>query len=182
MSRLPSSRRREAGMTLIVVLILLVVLTLLALTSLRGTLLEQYMSTSQVDRSLSFQAAEAALREGETLASTKPVVPTAGNPCSNGLCPAPVASATPRWLDSDSNWNSWSRAATTTLASVASQPRFIVEEMAVDAVPGSNCTTSGDVSPDAACTNWESRYRITARSGVATGRSEVILQSNIAVP
>ena len=93
-----------------------------------------------------------------------------------------MVSATPRWLDSDSNWNSWSRAATTTLASVAAQPRFIVEEMAVDAVPGSNCTTSGDVSPDAACTNWESRYRITARSGVATGRSEVILQSNIAVP
>ena len=91
MSRIPTFARRQEGMTLIVVLILLVVLTLLALTSLRGTLLEQYMSTSQVDRSLSFQAAEAALREGETLASTKPVVPTAGNPCSNGLCPAPVA-------------------------------------------------------------------------------------------
>lgn len=181
LSHSPGSRRQD-GVTLIVVLILLVVLTLLALTSLRGTLLEQYMTTSQMDRSLSFQAAEAALREGETLASTKPVVPGSG--CNNGVCVAPTATATPRWLDTDANWASWSRAATTvfTGTAVSTQPRFIVEEMAVDAVPGSNCTTSGDVSPDAACTNWESRYRITARSGVATGRSDVILQSNIAVP
>lgn len=184
MNRNHFSPRGQQGVTLVVVLILLVLLTLLALTSLRGTLLEQYMSTSQMDRSLSFQAAEAALREGESRASQKPVVPAAGSPCNDGLCPAPGVTDTPRWLDTDANWNTWSKAATTVFAGtgVAAQPRYIVEEMAVDAVPGSNCTTSGDVSPDAACTNWESRYRITARSGVTAGRSEVILQSNIAVP
>ena len=169
----------QRGVTLVVVLILLVVLTLIAMASVRGTLVEQYMSTSEVDRSLSFQATEAALREGEALAAGKPTMPSTG--CSSGLCATPDPTATPRWLDTDANWTTNSRASTVTLPSNTATPRYIVEVMAVDAVSGANCVTSGDVSPDAACTNNESRYRITARS-FASGRADVILQSNLAVP
>jgi type IV pilus assembly protein PilX len=166
---------------LAVVLILLLIVTLLALASLRGTLLEQRMSTATVDRALSFQAAEAALREGERVAAAKPIP---GANCVNGICPTPVPNATPRWLDTDANWNAWSREVA--VVDVAqgpgtARPRFIVELMVLDAIPGADCTTGGDVSPDAACSGRESRYRITARSAAAD-RAEVVLQSTLAVP
>lgn len=186
--RRPPSGREQKGVALAVVLVLLLVLILLGLASIRGTLLEQWMSTSEMDRSLSFQATEAALREGEVLASTKPAVNCTA---AVGVCAAP-ASGIQRWRDADSNgvvdtddtaWNNISRPATAMANAITgtATPRFIVEVLAVDAVPGSTCTTSGDLSPDAACSSWESRYRITARSA-GTGRSEVVLQSNIAVP
>lgn len=181
---------RQGGVALVVVLVLLVVLTLLALTSIRGTLMEQYMSTSQMDRSISFQLAEAALREAEAIAATKPTKPSSG--CTAGVCAAPAAGSTPRWLDTDANWNAMSEplstdamtAINTSLGGMAITPRYIIEVMADGnyAIPGASCTTSGDISPDAACTGKENRYRITARSAAGSSRAEVILQSNLAVP
>lgn len=175
-------RASQRGMSLAVVLILLVVLTLLALAGIRGTLLEQFMSTSQMDRSWSFQATEAALREGEIAAATKPDAP--GSPgCVDGVCTRPTAGQA-RWLDTDANWTTMSVPATTALGNggpATAVPRYIIEVMTVNTIPGANCVTEGDVSPDAACTSRESRYRVTARS-VAADRSDVILQSNLAVP
>ena len=68
-------RAQQTGVALMVVLILLVLMTLLALVSLRGTLMQERMSSSQYDRSLAFQSAEAALREGESIAADKPAAP-----------------------------------------------------------------------------------------------------------
>lgn len=57
--------RAQHGASLVVVLILLLVMTLLGLAVLRGTLQEERMSANMYDRSLAFQQAESALREGE---------------------------------------------------------------------------------------------------------------------
>ena len=97
MTRIPSIRSRngERGIALVVVLILLLVMSMLALVSLRSTLMEERMSANMADRSASFQAAEAALRQGEQIASAKPAVPGSG--CLNGLCAIPSATAAPVW-------------------------------------------------------------------------------------
>ena len=55
------SMRRQQGASLVVVLILLLVMTLLGLAVLRSALLEERMTANLLDRSWSFQAAEAAL-------------------------------------------------------------------------------------------------------------------------
>jgi Tfp pilus assembly protein PilX len=70
----------QRGVALLVVLILLLVMSLMAVLSLRGTLMEERASANMMDRSLSFQAAEAALRQGESLAATKPALPAAVAP------------------------------------------------------------------------------------------------------
>ena len=57
--------KRQRGVALVVVLILLLIVTLLGLASMRGALLEERMSGNLYDRSLSFQAAERALREAQ---------------------------------------------------------------------------------------------------------------------
>ena len=171
-----SRRGRQRGVALAVVLILLVVMTLLALVSMRGTLLQERMSANQYDRSLGFQAAEAALREAESIASAKPAVPGSG--CANGVCAAPIPTDTPRWLD-DANWNTISKEATdASLGNLAVKPRYIIEWMGL--FPGPGCTTSGDIS-ETGCSTLENRYRITARSRNAD-RADVSLQTNFAVP
>src|SRR3546814_17172616 len=62
---LPPQPHMQRGASLIVVLILLLVVTLLGLAALRTTILQERMSANLFDRSLSFQAAETALREGQ---------------------------------------------------------------------------------------------------------------------
>lgn len=180
-SRLPN---RQRGVALAVVLILLLVMTLLGLAAMRGTLMEERMSANLLDRSLAFQATEAALREGEALAASKPALPAAG--CANGLCAKPnpaTASDRERWLnagfwaDGSGNW----REATVTVGDLTAKPRFIVEFMADNVPSKGSCTTDIDVSPESACAGTERRYRITARSQAAD-RAEVILQSNYAIP
>jgi type IV pilus assembly protein PilX len=186
--------RRQQGVALAVVLILLLVVTLLALASLRGTLMEQRMSASMRDRSLSFQVTEAALREAErTVGIGKPAPPAApGARCAAGICRAPDLaggdSPTP-WLV-DANWDGASANSYQSPVVVpedddgvdmTSSPRVMVELMATDIVNNQTCTTSGDVSPDAACSQFENRYRITARTA-EPGRAEIILQSMLSAP
>lgn len=176
---LPNSQR---GVALAVVLILLLIMTLLGLAAMRGTLMQERMGASQTDRSLSFQSAEAALRQGEEVASGKPLPPgngVLGSGCANGLCAIPDPNATPVWLDP----TVWAAAplAPDTLGTKTARPQYIVELLADNVPPKGTCTTSGDVSPDADCSGTERRYRITARSDAAD-RAEVMLQSIYAVP
>ncbi|AKJ96382.1 hypothetical protein TVD_01430 [Thioalkalivibrio versutus] len=57
--------KRQEGSALIVGLVLLLVVTILAITGMQDTLLQERMSGNWHDRNLAFQASEAALREGE---------------------------------------------------------------------------------------------------------------------
>jgi len=167
-----------------VVLILLLVMTLLGLAAMRGTLMEERMSANLLDRSLAFQAVEAALREGEELAAGKPALPANG--CVAGLCSRPVATNvadSQRWLGAgfwDDGSGTW-REATVQMGDLTARPRFIVELIDSTLPSTGSCTTSIDVSPDAGCSGTESRYRITAHSEAAD-RAEVTLQSVFTVP
>ncbi|QSX77474.1 pilus assembly PilX family protein [Agrilutibacter solisilvae] len=167
---------RQRGVTLVIVLILLLVVTLIALASLRGTLMEERMSANVLDRSLAFQAAEAALREGESVAAGKPALPAAG--CAAGLCAIPNPAVAPVWTD-EAIWAA-APEAVVQLGDKTAKPRYIVELLANDVPPKGSCTTSGDVS-ETTCSGTERRYRVTARSE-AEGRAAVMLQTIFAVP
>ena len=67
-SKLPamcSGRGAQRGVALVVSLVLLLVATLIGLASVRGTNLQERMSSNMYDRSLAFQRAESALRAAE---------------------------------------------------------------------------------------------------------------------
>lgn len=76
-----ASRQQQFGVSLIVGLIFLVALTLLGVIAMKNTLLQERMAGGMRDRSLAFQAAEAALRDAKfdilSLQSN-------GNPCVPG--------------------------------------------------------------------------------------------------
>lgn len=61
----PRQVRSERGAALVVGLVFLVVMTLIAVTAMQSTTLQERMAGNVRDRSLAFQAAEAALRAGE---------------------------------------------------------------------------------------------------------------------
>ena len=169
----PVSPIAQRGASLFVVLVLLLVVTLLGLAVLRGTLLEERMAANMLDRSLSFQAAESALREAEELAATSPVAPGAG--CTaDGVCATPNAVATDRWLDT--GFGGWVAATDALGTSPAPAPAsYFIEFMGLAPTwPG--CDRAIPV-PDLC---MSPRYRVTARS-TAADRADVLLQTNFIV-
>ena len=60
------SPHRQRGVVLVVSLIMLLVVTLLAVSSMQGTVLEEKMAGNSKDRNLAFQTTESAVREAET--------------------------------------------------------------------------------------------------------------------
>lgn len=164
------SEQLQRGVSLVIVLILLLVMTLLGLAVLRGTLLEERMTANLFDRSLSFQAAEAALREAEVIASAAPAAPASG--CDGtGVCSTPDATATDRWRDPD--FTEWRNA--TSVDTRATSTAFFIEYMG-EAPTWPGCDRMSPVP--AQCLS--PTYRITARSADAN-RAQVILQTNYIV-
>lgn len=179
MSRFNSPVRaqvRQSGAALIVVMLLLLAMTLLGLATLRGTIMEERMSANMYDRSLGFQAAEAALREAEnrllqpgTLAS----FPNLADSCSpSGLCSTPVSADGKLERADDPDFDGWVSAAP--VSSIAGSPEYFIEYM--DEAPGWPMCDR-EIPRHASC--MRPRYRITARS-TADGRSTIILQANFA--
>ncbi len=170
-----TSKPGQRGVALVVVMVLLLIMTLLGLAALRSTLMEERMTANMVDRSLSFQAAEAALREAEAIAidsATRALVPSSG--CSNGICAEPDTTQTDRWLTNFAGW----RPATTNVGSLATAPQFFIEYMG-DAPTWTGCDRVDESNRSPLC--MRPRYRITARSEAA-GRAAVLLQTNLIAP
>lgn len=173
-----SPRSRQQGAALAVVLLILLVVMVLGLASMRGALMQERMSGSQLARDHAFQAAEATLREAEAIAAAKPPVPAAG--CGNGLCALPRDGAAPAW-EANGFWNDGNAG-----FRLAAQPvngirsRFVIEDYGIDDDASADCTTSIDVSSHA-CSSRVQRYRITVLSR-ATNGAEVMLQSHLIVP
>lgn len=172
----PPAVSHQRGAALIVVLILLLMMTLLGLASLRGTILEERMSANMYDRSLAFQAAEAALRQAEAdllKPGIRATVPTAANTCNAaGLCstPDPDGAYVERvdrlafagWIDG------------TKVSDLGGTPEYFVEYMG-EAPSWALCDRQVPREP----TCMRPRYRISARSQ-QDDRAKVVLQSNFA--
>lgn len=169
-------RSRQKGAALVIVLILLLVMTWMGVSSMRGTAMGERMSAGIYDRSIAFQAAEAALREGEAVIAAKTPFPSSG--CNAGLCARRTdisASDKMRWEDPSIGW----REAASNLdvdnagTSIAADPEYVIEAMG-DAPNWPGCDR--EIPINEKCLS--PRFRITARSA-ETGRARVQLQANV---
>ena len=158
---------RQQGVVLATGLIFLVMMTLLGVTAMQTTLLEEKMAGNLRDEMLAFQAAEAALREGETFLQQ---ITLPEFDCSNGLfhyasfpAPDPIT-----W----SGWSTSGRTMTATMSGVASQPRYIIEQLIT--VPAEK----GGSVQQSATTITSNMYRVIARGVGGTESAVIILQSD----
>lgn len=161
----------EHGSVLLVGMLLLLVLTMIAVTGMQSTTLENKMSGNMYVQNITFQAAEAGLRMGEKLleGSTVPAFNGIG-----GLYPTPDGEDLPRWQtmvwggtntkDGGTYDNS-----TGDIAGFATSAQYFIEDFGTIA-------SSNSLSPDEAKSS-AGIYRVTSR-GVSTSGAETILQSS----
>lgn len=165
----------QNGAALITGLIFLVVLTLISLSAIKSTSLEERMAGNARDQDLAFQAAEAGIREAmQSLAAlnNNPNAFVAG--CSSdGLCltdPVTPVWTSITWTSSDS------KAYTGTLTALSTQPRYIIELVPnTVAAFGSSAATGKGITSGAQLTP----YRITARGWGMTGQTQATVQATV---
>lgn len=167
-SRAPM-RPSQQGAVLFIALIMLLVMTLIGVTSMSSTLMEERMAGNMREINIAFQSAEAALREGEKYLEGATLPSFNG---TNGLY-KPATAGNPQVWDVTANWSATgtgSRAYTGTIAELAEQPRYMIEELPAVPAPGGT-TTSDTPAPDTGM------YRVTARSFGRSDTTIIMLQS-----
>ena len=168
---LQAGARTQRGVALVVALILLVVITLVGLAAVRGTIMQQKMSSNQYDREQAFQSAEAAVRAASALVTSTPGLSwhncQAGgitclpNPFSDPTLPTSAIHT----VTTGTGTGSYSAGAT----AYGQQPQFVVENMG-NWVNQSNSTGFGNTANSRnygvqGGSSTSVYYRITVRSG-----------------
>ncbi len=123
---------RQRGVVLFVSLVMLMILTILGVSSVQTTSLQEVMSRNSQDTNLAFQAAESALRDGESIVELMESTQLF-DAATPGYYYEKAAGLTPNWRDvdwADDNPNSGGYVARDTpIVGVAAQPRYIVEHL-----------------------------------------------------
>ncbi len=171
---------RQQGATLVTSLLLLLVLTIIGVSAMQMTRMQERMAGNARDLNLAFQSGEAALRDGEgtlflagTTTGLRPARCDVFGPGCESFRPQalpPLATQDQAW------WTAYARdygtGATNELDGVARDPQFVIEELGE--VPCSGV----EVNPD--CTR--TFYRVTTRATGASATTSVVLQSTYAYP
>lgn len=174
-----SPRGNQQGAALLVVLIVLLILTLLGIVSLRVGIMQERMAANIATRSMSFQVAEAGLRQAELIARDgTPTFPAAG--CAAGRCAKASGweSVGNFWNDGQAGYQTGDEVPIGETASgetTSLRPRYIIEDFGKTSVLGA---TNSCIDMSKPCINSTSQnvYRITSYAKTPNG-AEVVLQS-----
>jgi len=163
-----AARHQQRGVVLFVSLIMLMVMTLIGVTGMQNSSMEEKMVANVRDIDLSFQAAEAALREAET--SLQVAVLKEFDGSNTGLYQPVTRDSQPLW-EAASTWNAGGALPYTgSLAYLSAPPQYIIEEL--PPVPDPD----GSVAADEPLP--ETRvYRVTARGVGGTDKAITMLQA-----
>jgi len=160
----------QRGIVLLTAVILLFILTLIGIASMNSTALTEKMTQNLRDSSTAFEAAESGLGDAEMLIQTMTTIPTPVATCSAAPCLVWQYNALGTFYQQpDSWWQANARPFSATIANVALQPYYIIEQF--NYIPT-------QLSPDA-----ESKgqgyyyYRITARGTGATDNAHAVVQT-----
>lgn len=167
----------QHGAALITSLIILLVLTVLGVSAMSSSSLQELMAGNMRDQNLSFQAAEAALRDAErTVDSWGGSAPAATTTGTNNGVYTPFDATDPTFSFGNTAYNTsfWAPATAYSLSSLgtAAAPVYIIEEQQF-------------VPRDASYSAWVRRegkhfYRITSRGVGASSNAVTLLQETTA--
>lgn len=180
--------RSQQGGTLIVGLIFLLVLSVIGVTGMNVTSMEERMARNARDRDLAFQAADSALRAGEdcimnrirsTPTNAPPVIidpttftcNTEATEAFKGFYSGSLTAAPWRTLTDTNAWNDPEKAVQFpgNLAQISSRPSYVVEQVGIDYGP----TLESPPRPPVRT------YRITAHATGGTPDAVTIVQSTV---
>lgn len=181
-----SLKKHQKGVILVASLGLLVSMTILGVAGLQSSGLQARLASNQSDTNAAFEAAEAALRGGESWVKDQISKPIAVSRCASHPCtvwevddPGNILSDSFQWstvgqehdiLGSNNDRNGRNESDKLAL-SLATNPRYLIEEF-TDRFQGD------DLSPDArAQAQGLTFYRITGYGQGKTDKSESMVQS-----
>lgn len=140
------SPRHQQGAVLAISLIILLLMTIIGVSAMQSTTLQEKMAGNLRDSNLAFQAAESALRDAENYLFTAASLPSFSSTCtsgsSSGLCLPAAPNDTPQWKKKNASnvtyWNDDTKTrrygtdtGATSLPSVSKQPRTLLEELVI---------------------------------------------------
>ena len=171
-------RRREDGAVLVVGLVMVLLISIIGISAIRSSNLQEAMAGNMRERNLAFQASESALRVGEASVSDQVSRPLITN--NNGLYGDTYVTPTTSILTfTADNWIDAAKVKVTVLNLnyVSRQPTYVIEQLDPDigvgaAMEGSavdieGTQNTGDITP----------YRVTARGFGATESAIKTLQT-----
>ena len=181
--REPFQRRNQTGIVLFMSLVILLILTILGLSSVQTTSLQERMSRNASDSNLAFQAAESALRDGEDRLRSYPSMTIYTRDGGPGTHSEAGPTEVPNWEGID--WSPSSDSCTgcitadTEISGTASQAKYIVEHIKTVQSDGDRLNlnnigvTTGSGKTDV--------FRVTAFGVGGTDTARVMLQSTYGV-
>lgn len=175
-------RAAQRGAALVISMLILIVLTIIGVSAMQSTTIEERMARNMRDKAVAFQAGELALTAGENWIDTQltrpiPVGTCAAPPCDVWDVDDINPGVAPWWqnkLHDQAFWQAQARSFTGPVSGVENAPRFVVEEQVF---ARDNLTIgTGPIT-------GKTYYRVTSRGATgaptagATDRAQVVIQS-----
>ena len=158
----------QRGAALITSLLLLLVLTIIGITTMQMSRMQERMSGNSRDLNAAFQGAEAAVRGGEAFIGKEAIRPVS---CSTAPCtvwmPGTVGGNGRVELQTGDWWTD-NGAVGDHVADLAADPRYVVEEVGFVRTDGGVVLGEED---------GRDFYQVSGRSTGATGLAEVVVQT-----
>jgi type IV pilus assembly protein PilX len=163
---------REAGVTLVISLLFLLLLTILGVTSMNTSTLQEKMAGNLRDQDTALQAAESALRSGEDELNTLWV---SGKPNAGPTCPSPgvcslgtVDYLNDTWWDNNSREYGGGGDQIAQIGGTAVEPRYALEEH--QRIEPITLCTYGKCPPTI------QYYKVYSRASGTTTLSQVVIE------
>lgn len=170
----------ESGAVLVVGLIMVLLISIIGISAIRGSNLQEAMAGNMREHNLAFQAAESALRDGEGVVNPmQKNLPSFNG--TNGLFLDKNKIPTDSVIYyTDADWSNAGKAKITTLniKKVSVQPAYVIEELDVDIAASAASEGSAVDVVGMLVTGDPTPYRITAKGYGADKKASVKLQTS----
>jgi type IV pilus assembly protein PilX len=168
-----SSYQRQNGAVLIVSLFILLIMTLVGVTSMSMTSLEEKMAGNMRDKNTALQASEAALEDGEGWLASLGSEPADTASCGSPPCDVWALNVLPDLAEQSQSWwqsnaREYGTSSTKDISDVNTDPYYVIE---AQQYVRDNLDT-GQTPP-----TGRNFYRVTARGTGGTDNAQTILQS-----
>ena len=175
-----NNKQKQAGIVLFMSLVMLLLLTILGVSSIQTTSLQQRMARNANDGNLAFQAAEVALRDGEDLLEELNNLTDFGDPLddlggneANGYYFEAAPGAPPNWKNLG-DWTGGGFRTSETQITGAEQPKYIVEHVQT-IIADADALNLDNIGEDIGAGRTEV-FRVTARGYGASADAQVMIQ------
>ncbi len=167
-------RASQRGVALVMSMAFLLILTLIGVTAMSTSALEERMAGNMVDKNYALQAAESALLAGEQWIITQGTKPPFSPPLSNDGLHLPSTGQYPVWHETTGVWAGTDIINYVGLGKVKTQPKFIIEYMGKSSTGKGKSTGAGY---GAASSPEIDIFRVTARGTGSSNDAATMVQS-----